>query len=1086
MKQTFIYLFFFLPILLEAQSFDTLTVLGEINDLLASSKNNIRSRNYTEALNLTTSAKKMAVDHFGNRDTIYADCLAIEGLIFQRSRKMLEAESAYKACVSIRDSVFGVNYLRSANVLSNLGVLLKDMNRFEEAEKTLLRARDVKGLLLGTDNISYSNVQNFLGLLYREMGRNKEAEEHFLAVKKVRSRLKGRQRVSYAAILNNLGILYRTMGRFEEAEENLLEAKKIRQEIYGTTHRLYAEVINNLANLYSDSRRSDEAENYLLEAKKIQEASKPEGEEVAQILENLGILYRQLGRFEESEQCYQKCIEIWEKTVGETHPTYARSLDNLGALYFHMGLFENSEPLYLKSKSIRAEHLGKESPDYSSSLNNLGALYMVKGQYQIAKPYYSEALNVFGKTIGKESPQYAWILNNLAILFQKMEQLDSAELCLKEAMSIREKILGKDHPDFANTLEDMAILNARKGKWDDALKLELEAELIFKKKFGTAHPRYAQCLKYLAKYYSQLDQLDKAEEHLVQANNIQKEILTKSSRHLSERELGAHTQLFTDDLELVYSLCQTHNQAETQLTKTAFDNSLFYKGFLLHASQQVKNLAQSNSSASKQFEQLIALHRLLADEYVKSEVNRQKIGELEEKTNALEKELAQNVAGLEQTFRQVNWQDVKGKLADDEAAIEFVNYHFWNPEKGDSVMYAALLLRSDWEAPKFIPLFEEKSLDSLFTPYKKRGSDYANDLYGASGRGVDVIDQSLRTLYELIWEPLETELTDIQTIYFSPSGLLHRLNLNAIPVDFDVAVADKFRLVQLNSLRSLVISPEVKIQNDDALLYGGVIYELDSMGFFSANENLSTKFNVASRGKSEQLTFGKDDLPVRQEAWRQLHYTNKEITNLEGSLITGKFNPIVRRGYTATEDFLKGVGHGVISPRLIHLATHGYFYPDPANNPQVIDNGQQEIVFKISDHPMIRSGLILSGGNHTWQGKEAIPGIEDGILTAYEVSQMNLSNTELVVLSACETGLGDIEGNEGVYGLQRAFKIAGVKYIIMSLWEVSDKKTKGLMSDFYEKWLEESMAIPEAFRAAQEESREDDEPYDWAGFILIE
>jgi len=141
----------------------------------------------------------------------------------------------------------------------------------------------------------------------------------------------------------------------------------------------------------------------------------------------------------------------------------------------------------------------------------------------------------------------------------------------------------------------------------------------------------------------------------------------------------------------------------------------------------------------------------------------------------------------------------------------------------------------------------------------------------------------------------------------------------------------------------------------------------------------------------------------------------------------------------------------------------------------------------MSDHPMLRSGLIMAGGNTAWQGKQTLEGKEDGILTAYEISQMNLSNTELVVLSACETGLGEIQGNEGVYGLQRAFKIAGAKYLIMSLWQVPDKQTSLLMTTFYKKWLEDKMAIPDAFHAAQKELREIGlDPYQWAGFVLVE
>ena len=183
------------------------------------------------------------------------------------------------------------------------------------------------------------------------------------------------------------------------------------------------------------------------------------------------------------------------------------------------------------------------------------------------------------------------------------------------------------------------------------------------------------------------------------------------------------------------------------------------------------------------------------------------------------------------------------------------------------------------------------------------------------------------------------------------------------------------------------------------------------------------------------------------------------------------------------------------SPKIIHIATHGYFFPNPESErgergerSERVRGGESEPVFKISDHPMIRSGLLLAGSNHAWQnGKPLRPNMEDGILTAYEISQMDLSDTELVVLSACETGLGDIKGNEGVYGLQRAFKIAGVKNIMMSLWQVPDYQTKELMVRFYKNWLEEKMDIQAALLAAQNSMREEGyEPFHWAGFVVLE
>ena len=201
-----------------------------------------------------------------------------------------------------------------------------------------------------------------------------------------------------------------------------------------------------------------------------------------------------------------------------------------------------------------------------------------------------------------------------------------------------------------------------------------------------------------------------------------------------------------------------------------------------------------------------------------------------------------------------------------------------------------------------------------------------------------------------------------------------------------------------------------------------------------------------------------------------------------------------RLGYEATEEAFGSMGNRGISPKVLHLATHGFFFPDPTPQPPKGGVGNNsplgaggEPVFKISDQPMIRSGLVLAGANHAWTGGKPLPGMEDGILTAYEISQMNLAATDLVVLSACETGLGDIEGNEGVYGLQRAFKIAGAKYLVMSLWQVPDFQTEALMTAFYTEWLVGKKSIPEAFRSARRQVRQEHpEPFLWAGFVLVE
>ncbi|MBI1227545.1 MAG: CHAT domain-containing protein [Bacteroidetes bacterium] len=222
-----------------------------------------------------------------------------------------------------------------------------------------------------------------------------------------------------------------------------------------------------------------------------------------------------------------------------------------------------------------------------------------------------------------------------------------------------------------------------------------------------------------------------------------------------------------------------------------------------------------------------------------------------------------------------------------------------------------------------------------------------------------------------------------------------------------------------------------------------------------------------------------------------LRFASRKVLAIDPILKSNGYQSHTLRGGDASEAAFKAIGSTAPSPKVLHIATHGFFFPDvpPTGADERNSVGEKnEPFFKVSEQPMMRSGLIMAGTNYAWEnGRPMRPGMEDGILTAYEISQMNLSNTMLVVLSACEKGLGDIQGNEGVCGLQRAFKIAGAKNIIMPLWQVPDFQTQELMTTFYTKWLLDKMTIQDAFRAAQKEMREKyQNPFFWAGFVLLE
>jgi len=864
----------------------------------------------------------------------------------------------------------------------------------------------------------------------------------------------GKNAAAYAKACTNHGRILAYQGSNEEAAKWYLEAKDIQEKVLGDQHTDYALTINNLATLYSSLGEYASAEPLFLQAQAIwAKAMGPENEYAAWSAESLGTLYHRMQNFKKAEQFYQEANTLRRKTLGPNHPYYATTLCSQASLCMQMGKYSKAESLYLEAKAIQEKAMGKLHPDYGHTLDGLAILY-------------DDYLKI---------PQ-------------------KAEVLYLEVKSIREQTLGKNHPDYGWSLGNLGSFYWYNGQYDQAEPMLLEAKNLWANTLGKAYTGYGWSLhKLWALYWSKGDYA-KAQEYATERNQLEKAELLRSACYLSAEELSLFIRKFQDGLEEDFSFAI----AQGGDVGTCYDDALFYKGFLLHTLYQIRSLALMDTASASKFGELQACERQLAVEYSKPLAEQTNVQSLEEAASQLEKALAQRMAGFKEGMQQVNWQAVQQQLQPGEIALEFVHFKFVNPRPTDSIRYAALLLGAGNQAPVIVPLFEEKQLAALLAAKDQPPNTRINALYGAS-------EQS--PLYALVWQPIEAALArlskvaETKTIYFSPSGLLHYLNLAAISLPLaeqnqtlTATLADRYHLIELNSTRQLgAQTPDYLIdsppnQQRTALLYGGIQYDLKPV----ANPARSDLQAVGSRGEPGVLNFTQADSSLRGSHWNYLKWTDVEVSAIADLLTEAGMPTDLHRGYDATEESFKAIGaKGRSSPSILHLATHGFFYP--ALPPRGV--GATDPFFKISDQPMIRAGVVLAGGNLCWTGTQI--GREDGILTAYEISQMNLRNTELVVLSACETGLGEIQGNEGVYGLQRAFKIAGVKYLIMSLWQVPDFQTQELMTTFYSRWIPsaaegmadktDKMTVPEAFRSAQKTMREKyKDPFLWAGFVLVE
>ena len=1047
---------------------------------------------YEKAEPLLLEAKTIRGNALGKTHIDYAGSLNnLTGLYFLMGQ-FSKAEPYSLESLAILEKTVGKEHPDYASSLSNMAGLYVRSGQYAKAEKAMLEILSILKKTVGETDPNYSSYLVNLANVYLNMGEYKKAEPLFLQAKAICENILGENHPIYSAVISNLANLYLKMDFYDKAEPYYLETLTFQEKSLGKNHPEYLGSLNELGALYLKMGNYDKAESIFLTLGKMLDKEQPA---YADCANNLGILYLETGRFEEAESCYLAAKSIREKVLGKESPVYVESLNNLATVYIHIGNYQKAEMLLLEAKTIVEKTAGKESSRYAAPLINLAAVYRSIGDYEKARSFSLEALAVQEKTVGKAHSDYALSLNVLATIYLRLGNYSKAEQLHLEAKAIQEKVLGKEHPAYASTLYGLANLYLYMGVYEKGEKIHLECKAIREKVLVRENPEYALTLMGLSMIYERDGRYSRSEPLLEMLFKLSQNRLSKAVSFLSENELGKYLATFQFDGNSLSSFLQARPDGQQGiLPGITYNYELFRKGFLLLTANRLNVLPASAPKAKAIGQQLAGCRRRLAAEMSKPIAEQNGMEALVARADSLEKVLAHTVAGYAEAIRQTTWQEVRSALQKDEAAIEFVHFTVGFSEKTDSILYAALLLLPGAKEPVFIPLFDEKQLDSLLLTRGERKADYVNSLYAVAERGATPVSKPQKSLYDLLWKPLKKNIGSARTIYFSPSGLLHRLNLGAIPTDEGETLADHYRLVEMTSTRQLVVGLGADIMNQNtgnATLWGGVQYEMDSTAMSTANVEIDPN-DMTSRGT---ISFANTDSTFRVGTWNYLKWTEKETAALEQILKNQGIQTESRKGYAASEEAFKSLGQSKPAPRILHIATHGFFFPDPkqkrVSSERVSSeqlSSEREPVFRLSDHPMIRSGLVLAGANYAWRtGKPLREGVEDGILTAYEISQMNLSNTELVVLSACETGLGDIQGNEGVYGLQRAFKIAGVKYLVMSLWQVPDQETSIFMTAFYRHWLENKKSIPDAFRTTQQEMRERFiNPYQWAGFILVE
>ncbi|MBX3347991.1 MAG: tetratricopeptide repeat protein [Nitrospira sp.] len=781
---------------------------------------------------------------------------------------------------------------------------------------------------------------------------------------------------------------------------------------------------------------------------------------IEQLMAQIGDLYSQ-GRYEEALPLAQQELAIYQKVLGPEHPNTAASLNNLAELYRATGAYAQAEPLYQQALATRKKVFGPEHPATATSLNNLAELYQTTGAYAQAEPLLQRALAIREQVLGLEHPDTATSLNNLAELYRTTGAYAQAEPLLRGALAIREQVLGLEHPDTATSLNNLAELYRTTGAYAQAEALLQRALAVREQVLGPEHPDTAASLNNLALLYHTTGAYAQAEPLLQRALAISE----WNTVHflVSGSEARKQAYLWGRESKVHLNILASLDHPNRRSTALGLTGVLQYKGRVLDAmSNSLSRLRRSAAPEDQAlFDQLSAVAQEFSTltfrgpENLSAKAYRERLGALAKAQERLQTELSSRSAALRQTILPITLEGVRQMLPADAVLVEWFCYQPFDTQTNtwDAPRYVAYVLKPTGD-PVGIDMGAAQPIDNLIPGFCTALSDRASTHF----------KEVSAELFEKLITPLRSHFAQNTHLLLAPDGALNLLPFAALVDEQGDYLFQHVELTYLTSGRDLLRMTSASAPRESAVVLADPNYGDPPQGTLPIETGLSPVRSA--------------DLDRGGLLFKPLTDTMAEATALQ-SLLNLEAQHVLT-GDRATEANLREL-HG---PRILHLATHGFFLNDLQVKGVLKRAGFSTELARLplGENPLLRSGLALAGANVRRSGTT-----DDGILTAAEAAQLDLLGTQLVVLSACETGVGTLQTGEGVYGLRRALVLAGAQAQLVSLWKVNDEATRELMADYYKRLLggEGRSAALRAVQQTMLANPARQHPCYWAAFIPI-
>lgn len=1003
--------------------------------------------------------------------------------IHQVHGEYTQAQEYYQQALTIRQKTLGQQHPDVAQTLNNLAVLSQTMGQYTTAISFYQQALTLYHHSLKEDHPATLKTSHNLAMLYHELGDYQNAEK---LLQQVTTTLRQRLDVSpldLATCLHDLAILYHSMGNYARAVSFFQEALDLQITMYGERHPDLATIYHNLGRLHQDQGHYEQAELFYQRALEIWQTSPSNGVNTTALLNSMASLALELGDHTRAEELYQQVIELQRKTLGEKHPSFAATLINLALLNYELDRYTTTIKLCQRALQILQPTVLSTHTLLGSVLNNLAMAHSAMNNYEQARVCYHQALEIWRSFPEGIHPSAAYTLLNLGVLYHATGDDTQAEAHYQQAIGTIHATLGDTHPLLGVTLSNLAVVYAETNRPEEALA------------------------------------------HMQEAAWIEDQMIGQAFLISSENRRMAHLSTIRGHLDGLLSF-MLHRFSLASIVQITFDVILKRKAIAAEAiaTQRDALLSGRYPHLATRLDMLTTLRMQLAQKALAGPgqegllQHREQLQEWILQKEQLEAELARSIPemNISQQLAQVDYKAIARALPPETVLLEFVRFrvfdftipqqrakHAWGPAhyvafilpSGQPDVLEAIDLGEADPIDLQILRFREAMLGTHISSGTREASSFEKEndteqptpleptfrnLKPAAYRTpLDLLQHCQRegaALRATLFDPCLARIKQCTRIFLSPDGPLNQLSFETLPLQNGTYVLDAYEICYISTGRDLL-----RIQST------AVPSHMPSLVVADPDFNLSKQVPDVQQSSTGASATGSR---FRDLAQRNGFFHPLPGTHQEGEQIAALLHAQLLTQGNALEAAIKAAR----SPRILHIATHGFFLPDQRypqggladtiETPSSLGSNRLEQITKIQiENPLLRSGLALAGAN-TWCRGEDLPSqAEDGLLTAEDVTGLNLADTELVVLSACETGLGHIQRGEGVFGLRRSFLLAGARRLVMSLWKVQDELTQQLMVDFYQRMLSGTSCLEALYQARKELKKHHPHPRDWGAFI---